>query len=263
MKKVISFLSTLTIASCSLAIEDYDAPYDIIIIAGQSNTHHGLGLDPILDQPDANIFQLGRSSIYNHLIFPAKEPLQHHTASTNRIGFGLTFAKEYNQKINPNKKPILIIPCGYGGSSLKDDWKFDDFLYQDMIEHVKFVQQKFPKSVVKAFLWHQGESDVGNNGYANLLDTFINQVRTDLEQEIPVIVGGMVPYWVSQTEDRIQQQNSIKDTPNRLENVSYADPEIPFVISKLDNSVDAIHYNAAGQRELGKRYFEAYNKLIE
>jgi hypothetical protein len=36
--------------------------YDIFIIAGQSNTHSGIGLDNTLDTPDDNIFQLGRFS---------------------------------------------------------------------------------------------------------------------------------------------------------------------------------------------------------
>ena len=246
-----------------MEIEDFSTAYDIIIIAGQSNTNQGYGLNSEIDKPDANIYQLGRYSIYNHVIIPANEPLQHHTSDDDKIGFGLTFAKLYNKKLNHTKKRILIIPCGYGGSSLKEDWKFKNFLYLDLIERVKFIQKKYPKSTITTFLWHQGEADVTNLEYQKMLDNLIKQVKIDLNEDFPFILGGMVPYWVNQQENRIHQQNIIKNTPNRLPNTGYADPELPFVIYKTDNTVDEIHYDAQGQRELGKRYFSAYQELIK
>ncbi|MDO3695063.1 sialate O-acetylesterase [Wenyingzhuangia sp. chi5] len=253
----------LSICSCNLETEDFNTAYDIIIIAGQSNTNQGYGMNSEIDKTDSNIYQLGRYSLYNHVIIPAHEPLQHHTSDDDKIGFGLTFAKLYNKTEKANKNPILIIPCGYGGSSLKKDWQFENFLYQDLIERVKFIQKKYPKSTITTFLWHQGESDVTNSDYQKMLDEFIKQVRIDLNEDIPFILGGMVPYWVNQQESRIHQQNIIKDTPNRISNTSYADPEIPFVIHKTNNTVDEIHYDAQGQRELGKRYFSAYQELIK
>lgn len=41
----------------------------------------------------------------------------------------------------------------------------------------------------------------------------------------------------------------------------YANPTVPFVIEKENKNVDTIHYNANGQRELGKRNFEEYIKI--
>lgn len=263
MKKALTFLTAITLSSCQLLNEDFYESFDIFVIAGQSNTNSGIGLDYTIDQPDSNILQLGRNPPYDYLIIPAKEPLQHHTSNKKQIGFGLTFAKLYNKYLNPDKKPILIIPCGYGGTSLQQDWTFDGALYTDMIERVQQTLKKYPNSTVKAILWHQGESDVGNTNYSNLLDNFILKSRTDISQEFPFIVGGMVPYWVSLKEENITQQNIIKDTPNRVENVGYADPEIPSVIKKTDDTVDVIHYDAPGQRELGQRYFNAYLNVVE
>lgn len=261
MKKTLLFFTAITLSNCQVFTEDLNESFDIFIVAGQSNTNSGVGLDFKLDQPDSNTFQLGRNIPYDYLIIPAKEPLQHHTSNKGQIGFALSFTKHYNQNLNPQRRNILIIPCGYGGTSLKDEWTFDEYLYNDMIERATKTLKKFSNSTIKAILWHQGESDTGDKNYAELLDNFIKQTRTDLNQNVPFIVGGMVPYWVNSSQQNINQQNIIKDTPNRVENVEYADPEIPFVIKKVDDSVDAIHYDAPGQRELGKRYFTAYQTL--
>lgn len=249
--------------SCSFEIENNNTQYDIIIIAGQSNTNQGIGLDTEIDVPDDNIFQLGRYSIYNHVITPANEPLQHHTSDTQKIGFGLTFSKLYNEYENINNNPLLIIPCGFGGSSLIKNWNFDGFLYTDMIERVKFITKKYPNSKVKVLLWHQGESDISSSNYSEHLQEFILKTRTDLNSDHPFILGGMVPFWTKKHESRIKQQNIIKNIPNIVDNTAYADPEIPFVIRKQDDTFDEVHYDAKGQRELGKRYFTAYQNLMK
>ena len=36
-----------------------------------------------------------------------------------------------------------------------------------------------------------------------------------------------------------------------------------YRIQKADNLIDAVHFDADGQRELGKRYFKEYLRLIE
>lgn len=243
-------------------IDTYDnITYDIIIVAGQSNTHYGLTLDIKSDVTNGNIFQLGRFSIYNHLIIDANEPLQHHTIQDNKNGFALPFTKLLDN-FDDQRNPKLIIPCGRSGTSIVRDWYRKGPLYQDLIERVRFVQKKFPKSRLKVLLWHQGESDIGNSNYANLLDNFLKNIRIDLaDQNLPIIVGGMVPYWAKKYEKRLMQQKIIKETPQRISNTAYADPEIPFIIEKKDNTFDEVHYDAEGQRELGQRYFDAYLKL--
>lgn len=249
--------------SCNLDFEKDNTVYDIIIIAGQSNTHGGTRLDIFKDKPEKNIFQLGRFSLYNYTIIKAQEPLHHHTASHHRIGFGLTFAKLYKKLEQPNKSPILIIPCGFGGTSLKNGWVINGDLYQDMIDRYLFIVDKYPNSKLKALLWHQGEADIGNSNYSTLLDNFIKQTRIDLKEDIPFIVGGMLPSWVKQNKERLIIQNIIKETPNRVHNTGYANPESPFIITKKRDLNDKIHYDAKGQRELGRRYFQAYLKTLK
>ena len=96
------------------------------------------------------------------------------------------------------------------------------------------------------------------------MDNFIISLRDDLKAyNVPFILGGMVPFWVEQDNNRIVQQQIIANTVNRHNLVGYADPEIPFRIEKEDNSFNMVHYNAQGQRELGKRYFDEFLELTQ
>jgi hypothetical protein len=78
---------------------------------------------------------------------------------------------------------------------------------------------------------------------------------------IPFIVGGFVPYWADQSQDRRILDSVIRETPFRITKTGYDNPRFPFKISKPDNKVDEIHFDAAGQREMGRRYFNAYQIL--
>ncbi len=263
-KQIVFLILLFLNFSCNFeSYNDETISYDIIIVAGQSNTHSGYPIDIESDISNGDVFQLGRFSTSNYTIIPANEPLHHHTINSVKIGFALPFAKLYN-KDNNDSNPLLIIPCGWSGTSIRKDWYIDGYLYNDLITRARFILEKFPKSKIKLILWHQGESDVGSQNYDELIDNFIKNIRKDLHKEnLPFIVGGMVPYWVKQNNDRIHLQDIIKKTPYRVENTAYADPETPFVIEKDDNSFDEIHYSAEGQRELGKRYFNAYLNLIK
>src|SRR6185312_11892926 len=98
------------------------------------------------------------------------------------------------------------------------------------------------------------------------LDTFIVQLRRDIigaNSTTPFILGGMVPYWVEKKPERKKQQNIIKETTRRVPATAYVDPYFPQKIQKPDNSQDTLHYNADGQREMGKRYFEVYKNMIK
>ena len=256
----------LILCSCrSSPIEIEDEVYDIIVVAGQSNTFSGKWYDEFLDSSNIKIKQLGRIDSNNLEIIEAKVPLEHHTIRQNRIGFGLFFAKEY-LKHNQTKK-IIIVPCGHGNTGFVNNrWNKGDDLYLDLIMRVNYILNKFPGSNLEVILWHQGEHDANNNNldYEYLLDKFINDLRVDLQDiHTPFILGGMVPYWVEQNNNREFFQNIISETPNRVLNTGYANPLLPFVIDKINNNQEIVHFDAVGQREMGRRYFNKYLELTE
>lgn len=234
----------------------------IILVIGQSNTHAGIGFDSHLDKPVDGIKQLGRFGVGNMKLIEAVEPIQHHTKNKTKIGFSFTFAKLLKNHINSNSN-IILVPCGFGGTGFKDNrWNKGDDLYNDAIKRVKSIVKNYPDSKLITILWHQGEKDVGSTSYQTDLDNFIINLRNDLDaHDVPFIVGGMVPFWVDQSSERKKQQKIISNTVNRHVKIGYADPEIPFRIKKIDDEFDAIHYDADGQRELGKRYFNEFLRL--
>ena len=147
-----------------------------------------------------------------------------------------------------------------------EGWHKKDFLYDDMINRVNAVFKKYPQSKLKAILWHQGEKDVNYKDYQKDLDTFIVQVRRDItaaNKQTPFILGGMVPYWTELKPERKKQRAIIMATPQRMPATAYVDPYLPFKIQKPNNVMDTLHYNADGQREMGKRYFEVYTKMVQ
>ena len=256
---IFSFFTFLILYSCSLKSDPNNY---IILVIGQSNTHAGIGFDVELDKPVKGIKQLGRFGADNMKIIEAVEPIQHHTKNKTKIGFSFTFAKLLKNHINSDSN-IILVPCGFGGTGFKDNrWNKGDDLYNDAIKRVKSTVKNYPGSKLITILWHQGEKDVGSKSYQTDLDNFIVNLRNDLNaKDVPFILGGMVPFWVDKSTQRQQQQNIISSTVNRHIKIGYANPEIPFRIKKNDDEFDAIHYDAYGQRELGKRYFNEFLRL--
>jgi len=241
--------------------------YDIFLVMGQSNVHSGLEIDTLLDRCYPNIKQLGRHGNMNLKIIDAKEPLDNHPEIKNRIGFATTLSKLYACEFLEVNRKILIIPCGLGSSGfINNRWNKGNDLYEDAVSRANFILNKYPGSLIISILWHQGEVDIGNNSYQSNLDSMITNIRCDIMQtentNIPFILGGMVPYWVNEQKERILLECIIKDTPNRIHRTAFADPRFPCTISKYDNSIDKIHFNSYGQREMGKRYFTELKKLV-
>jgi len=260
---IVYFVILFGISSCRKD-NDNSIIYDVILVVGQSNNYFGFNLNELTPFVESeNIKQLGRIDSLNYQIIPATEPLQHHNIPINKGGYVLTFANLYEKSLLKKNHKILIIPCAKWGSSFIDnDWNKGDKYYKDAIERTKYILSHYRKSKLTAILWYQGESDEQNPNYQIDLDNFVSNIRTDLiSQKSPLILGGMVPFWVKQNSKRKAIQNIIKSTPNRLTNTGYANPELPFIIEKYDNAIDSVHYNAKGLRELGQRYFTEYLKL--
>jgi hypothetical protein len=245
--------------------EELKDQYDIFLVAGQSNTLNGIGIIPGIDSSSGGVFQLGRHGDKDFQVIEAIEPLDHWHKRPGRIGFALTFAKLYKEQSLKNGRKVLLIACGMGSTGfITNEWNKGGYLYDDAIKRVNWVIDHFPGSEFKAVLWHQGEHDVNNNLYQEQLDKMITDMRSDIKDwKAPqvFIAGGMVPFWVASDPMRIRSQGIIKSISERLPNAGFSDPYLPFLIEKPNNAYDDVHYDANGQRELGRRYFSQYLQL--
>lgn len=269
-KTLLSLLIICFLCSCeeySLTDLNKTITYDIFPVIGQSNAYNGYGLDYSVDKTDPRIKQLGRFGDNNYKVIPAKDPLEHHIMAEGCNSLAMTFALNYLQYYWQGNREVLLIPGAKNGSSFRfKEWNKGDTLYNDIVRRVKYVLEKYPGSKVRAFLWHQGESDVyWGRDYAKLLDRTIINMRRDIAgaagDSIPFLLGQFVPYEIDHYPAMKITDSVVRETPERLPFTAFVSSRDPFVIEKPDNTFNYNHFDAAGQRELGKRYFKVYQRF--
>ena len=190
---------------------------------------------------------------------PAKSPL-HFDKSVAGTGMGLTFGKIIAQK---GSRKIGLIPCAVGGTSISM-WMpgaFDKVTkthpYDDAIKRTKVALKN---GELKGILWHQGEGDASKEKttrYEQRFDSLMFHLQHDLPVDIssiPIVVGELGRFYC----ERNSGGNEINQV---LKQIAKTHKNIDIVSSKgLVHKGDSVHFDAASQRELGKRYAE---KVIE
>jgi hypothetical protein len=110
------------------------------------------------------------------------------------LGMAYKLNKEYS-----GDEPIHLIKCAFSGSGFEKtdgaNWKtYPDenkteeqnatsslyYLLERYTNNcLKVIEDAGKKPVIKGFIWHQGESDTGNNNYQTQMETLIARFRTD------------------------------------------------------------------------------------
>lgn len=238
-----------------------NAGYDCFLCVGQSNSEgYGINIDNAYDFSDPSILQYTGGGAYERNLILATEPLSHRSGGiSNCIGFHLSFAKQYKKQTNRN---VILIPCALGGTGFVDNrWNPGNDLFEYSIQNVKNVLNLDSKNVLKAILWHQGENEVNNTStlFKSRLDAMINAYRSRLNlPNLPFVLGELVPSWFTVQSSRIAINNTIKDTPNRLNNCACVSSEGLTPINVNGSDSDKIHFDSKSQRLFGKRYFDLF-----
>ncbi len=232
-------------------------------------------------------------------IYPSVEPMSIHSTSWNArpsIGFYNTFARRYADA-NPNKK-VLIIHNGFEATGMLNpitshifikesniQWNLGGQLYKTMVRRVNKVLSWNTNNRVVAVLWSQGEADIDRNVAANTyrdrLRDFVNQLRTDLRGSVfPFLACGYPKDW--RVGDALKNQymtnlQSMSVTLNNGETSTGTTAVRPVTgnvvekfgyISTVNVQCDvanqnSVHFNFAGLRELGERFWRVYNVVIK
>ena len=234
-------------------------------------------------------------------IYPSVEPMSIHSTSWNArpsIGFYNTFARRYADA-NPNKK-VLIIHNGFeatgmfapfnGHPFIKDgviQWNTGGNLYNTMVRRVKKVLSWNASNRVVAVLWSQGEADIdagrSANEYRTGLTNFVNGLRTAIGQANlpPFLACGYPKDWhvnTNRTTLKNQYMTNLQSMSVTLNNgetatgTSAVRPVAGNVVNKFGyvSTVNVqcdvanrnnVHYNFAGLRELGERFWRVYNVI--
>ncbi len=129
---------------------------------------------------------------------------------------------------------------------------YDNDPYARLVEMAKLAQKD---GVIKGILVHQGESNTGDPRWPSQLKKVYDNLMNDLGlqgQVVPLLVGEVV------NSDRGGVCAAHNDVIARVPSVI---PQAHVISSSgCTNAFDLLHFDAAGYRELGKRYA---NKMLQ
>lgn len=250
----------------------------IYLLMGQSNMEGaGTPYDAVLDAPQSRVLQFGSRDGMESLWLQAQHPLTSLNAGASQIGPGLEFAKTM---LASNADPEVIIgllnhakgttaiqwwaPGVMDNKQVNPSTGLNYYLYD---EAVRRATNAAAYGVIKGVLWHQGEynSNSGNSNpapepelYASRVQTLVDNLRRDLGRPgLPFICGQLVPTWTNSSGTvfssglayRATVEAALGDLPNQRFNTACVDN-----VELIGREDQAIHFDAASQRELGRRY---------
>ena len=131
---------------------------------------------------------------------------------------------------------------------------YDNNPYKRLVTLAKKAQKD---GVIKGILMHQGESNTGDPEWANKVQNVYDHLLGDLQlkpEEVPLLAGEVVQ--ANGEGQCIAMNKQIDELPKTLHTSQ--------VISSTgcSNGPDKLHFDAAGYRELGRRYGEKMLELM-
>jgi hypothetical protein len=229
----------LAISAC--ALQAADANFHLYLLIGQSNMA-GRGKVALEDKVAVpRVLMLNKANEWVSAVDPISFDKTIAGVSLGRT-FGITMAKA-----NPNIK-IGLIPCAVGGTPIRR-WQQNGDLYKAALKRAQIAQKN---GVIKGILWHQGENDSGKEAtskiYEQQLHAMIIAWRNDLgDKDLPIVVGEMGRFFVA-AKFKPTVDAALKALPGKVKHTAWVSAE------DLGHKGDVVHFNAAGYRELGKRY---------
>jgi hypothetical protein len=228
----------------------------IFVMAGQSNMAGRGIVTPEDTIPDERVLSINAA---NEIII-AKEPLHFYEPNLTGLDCGLSFAKHLLIKV-PKNVSILMLPLAVGGSSSRQ-W-LGDSLHRNvklLSNFRKRVEHASKYGTVKAILWHQGESDTGEEsipGYDVRMKDLFKILRGYCgKRSLPILVGELGAY--SDSPDQWKKINA------SIHKLASSDKNIHVIpTGDLKSKEDKIHFNSEGQRQMGKRMAEVFLSLVK
>lgn len=226
----------------------------VFIMAGQSNMAGRGQVEPQDTIPNERLLTINAKGE----LIVAKEPLHFYEPNLTGLDCGVSFGKTLLQNI-PKNITVLLIPTAVGGSAI-EQWLGDSTfrkvqLLSNFKEKAKIGSQY---GTIKAILWHQGESNTGNEKSISLHParlTELFKVFREITQNknLPILLGELGSY--SKNNTNWQLLNT------KLRNYVKNDKNASLIATQdLKNKGDDIHFDSEGQRKMGERFANEYLK---
>lgn len=219
------------------------------LMIGQSNMA-GRG-DPSevapIDNPRLHMLRNGRWQ-------PMRSPV-----NPDRIFAGISPAESFADLYQrAHGVDVGLIPCADGGTRIAQ-WKEGSLLFDHAVLQTRLALRT---SSLAGVLWHQGESDClpGASGvYGEALEAFYVALKRALHLEnVPFILGTLGGFLLEREEERphvplVNRQIEAFASSHPMTALARADG--------LEGKPDHLHFTARAQRELGRRYYEAFRSI--
>ena len=227
------------------------------LMAGQSNMagRGDFSEVPEIRNPLCYMLRMGRWQPMSEPINPdrAVYGIRLHSGISPAASFADSYAKHFGA-------PVGLIPCADGGTKVSD-WMPGELIFDHAIMQCNLASRT---SEIKGILWHQGESDcqlsADLDAYEERLIQSIHAFRKELKNpRLPVIMGeisdNITDVWKMEKRN-IEFNKRLLKTAEKIPNCIVAPAK------DLEIKADGIHFSSKACRELGRRYFEAYLKLV-
>jgi hypothetical protein len=259
-KAAIALLLFLTSLIYSPASQSQVAALKVFILAGQSNM---MGIGNETELPAELIEPVDSVLYYQYSISGSRWITQ-----TPELNFGpeLTFARCMTGTMG---EPIGIIKLAFPATNLAFVWNPDlrSSLYKTLMNLVHDAQKTRPITIT-GMLWMQGENDSSfkNMAYAykSNLQNLICRVRSDVGVSgLPFVAGRVnpnAPYVGIVRDAQMTAGDDDGDGIAECHEGSYAWVDCDGIPNS--KYFDNVHYNTAGQIELGYRFAEAMLGLL-
>lgn len=219
-------------------------PMDIFLAFGQSNMAGRAYPRPSVAAPLENVKLLAVDSNW----VDAANPMNIYStirgdAARQRVGPSYSFAKAMARHTG---NTIGMVVNARGGTAIQEFMPRG--LYYEA--NIARIHQAKPFGTIKGIIWHQGESNNGDDFYIQRLDTLVNTYREEIGDTV-FFVASELGGWNSDGGTTPKYRRFNERLPGMLDVVHHAD----FVLNTgLTHMGDHTHFDLRSNILLGQRY---------
>jgi hypothetical protein len=250
--------------------------FDIILLAGQSNAQ-GSGYGPVEEEylPDGILYRMngkGEHEKYENGAWTFSLPVAITIGEVDtRVAddLAVSFARAYIRRgLLAEDRKLLILHTALGATSFAlDQWTPMGLCYRRMLYMLDCALNLHPENRVVALLWHQGESDATRGAtepmhYENLCYLFENARKRAKNENMPIVAADFCADWKSENAAACAPVvAAIRRAVDDFGGVFIETADLPSNAQAKADPEDHIHFSRNSLHILGKRYFEAFDKI--
>ncbi|MDR2462796.1 MAG: sialate O-acetylesterase [Verrucomicrobiales bacterium] len=275
MKKLGLFVG----CSLMLSVEMFAGTVNVFLVGGQSNADgRDFPADTVVPpelamQNNVEFYynrklDLSSASVTSGTLIPLQPTVE--AADTVHFGPELAFGKCMADYYQPKNETVAILKYSYGGTNLTAHWKAggtagadgDGGMYKGFQTIVSrglaALREAHPDDtlVIRGMIWMQGEADADREesagAYQTNLQNFITDLRLTYGASLPFVIGEV-------SQSALKQLDTLRAAQ---ESVAAGDPLSGLVDTKGLPMKDALHFNGAGQIELGYAFAREMQRLL-